>query len=419
MASLVRIGMCGLAVLVLAVAGCVPSTQGLKETKVGEGKLVVSAYSEGLPVQGRYRNNLSIVDINNDGFLDIVTTPPRKPEDDEKTPRIFLGDGKGGWEGVSDRMKFPEAAYGYGAVAVGDFNEDGLQDMVLAMHYAPMCVLLREDQWSWTRVTEGVPTMKQFPTRSVTVADMNNDGHLDIVAVGEFTSAGNMAMGKGLMVLEGDGAGGFKSHWVLESVGIFADNIAIGDVNGDGIRDIAVANRNGGRQEVVWIGKGDFQYEGDPGAGLPEATVYDAVELTDVDGDGADDLVLGMMKINSTLPEPTGIRVFYLRGDEWVRDARGLPVTPRFGAITSADLNGDGLVDILALEFYNGVLRVFLQSKAAGWTESATQIEPGRPAHGYGVLAKSLGEREFIAATALSMKDDEGGGLNAHLIEWK
>jgi len=290
---------------------------------------------------------------------------------------------------------------------------------VLAMHYLPMCVLLREDQWSWTRVTEGVPIMKEFPTRSVAVADLNNDGHLDIVVVGEFTSAGNTALGKGIMVLEGDGAGNFKSHWILESVGIFADNIAIGDVNGDGIPDIAVANRNGARKEVVWIGKGDFQYTGHPGVGLPDDTVYDTVELADVDGDGADDLLLGMMKINSTLPEPTGIRVFYLRGDEWVRDTRGLPVTPRFGSITSTDLNGDGMRDILALEYYSGVLRMFLQSKEAGWTESATRIEPGRPAIGYGVLTKALGRNRIIAATTLSMDDDEGGGLNAHLIEWK
>ncbi|MBI4776473.1 MAG: VCBS repeat-containing protein [Deltaproteobacteria bacterium] len=419
MASLARIGMSGLAVLILAVLGCVPSTREMKVTKVGEDHLVVTPYSEGLPVEGRYRNNVCIVDMNNDGILDLVTTPPRKAGETENTPRIFLGNGTGGWENVSDRMKFPEAAFGYGSVGVGDFNEDGLQDMVLAMHYLPMCLLLREDQWSWVRVTEGVPTMKEFPTRSVLVADMNNDGHLDIVSVGEFTSAGNTALGKGLMVLEGDGAGAFKAHWILESVGVFGDNIAVGDVNGDGIRDIAVANRNGGRKDLVWIGKGDFQYEGDPGAGLPDDTVYDAVELADIDGDGADDLVVGMMKINSTLPEPTGIRVFYLRGAEWVRDARGLPVTPRFGSIVCADLNGDALKDILALEFYGGALRMFLQSKEAGWTESAARIEPGRPAHGYGVSAKSMGDKKLIAAAALSMDDDEGGGINAHLIEWK
>jgi hypothetical protein len=135
---------------------------------------------------------------------------------------------------------------------------------------------------------------------SVAVADVNGDGKLDLV-VSNFCLSGNDCQPYvkdpgGVSVLLGNGDGTFQPPVSFSSSGYFAYWVAIADVNGDGHPDLVVVNgcdnnyNCGPANLAVFLGNGDgtFQnpvkYDGPYGA--------TSVAIGDVNGDGNLDLVV-------------------------------------------------------------------------------------------------------------------------------
>jgi len=414
-----------LPLLLLWIAACaMPDVKPAEEAAVQAdwaAGLRITDVSEGLPVEGRFRQNVLLADINHDGLLDIVTPPPRLAEGDTLRPHVFLGDGKGGWTDVTQRMEYPaDADFYYGSVGIGDFDEDGLTDMVLARHKKGLMYLKRTGEWTWAVDPTVFPTGEQFPTRTLRVKDMDGDGRLDLVAVGEIIEDGPYVrlLSMGLVVFKGFGTGKFRTRAMDGSTGLFADDLAIGDVSGNGLPDVAVGTLNSARRDLVWLHGAGLNFTGDSGRGFIEGyTAYTCITLADMDGDGLDDMVAGVMKMNSTLPDPNGLRIFYRRSEGWEKDRLGLPTDTRFAGVAAADLNGNGWKDIVALEYFTGAVRIFFRDPEGGFVEHAERLEPGGPAIGYHLTLEPLGEGRFMLATALSVSGTQGGGLKAYMIE--
>jgi hypothetical protein len=176
------------------------------------------------------------------------------------------------------------------SVAIGDVNGDGRPDLVVGNTgpsiYAPpayprdscyLSVMLGNGDGTFGPRTGFSLGDWQVPTKIV-MADVNNDGHADLVC--EFTNTNFGAAWNEIMMGNGDGT--FTR--IPQALGGFA--IAVGDLNGDGRLDIATVQE--ASQVSVRLGNGDGTFA----AATPYATGYGAfdVAIADFNVDGRLDI---------------------------------------------------------------------------------------------------------------------------------
>jgi hypothetical protein len=171
------------------------------------------------------------------------------------------------------------------------------------------------------------------------IADLNRDGHADLVA--SIRRWDSQTMGEGLYVWLGDGAGG----WTTAIEGLRRDmgygGARVADVNGDDSPDIAFSGHDVMPQVFLGDGLGSWTASSE---GIAMDGPCADVALGDVDGDGVTELVaLGQFSENG------GMRVFRRAGQGWEQLAEVLD-NQSFGAqVRLEDLDGDGKDEILAV----------------------------------------------------------------------
>jgi|GEM_PF-3169905 len=193
------------------------------------------------------------------------------------------------------------------------------------------------------------------------LADMNGDGFADLVV-----ASGNDSAVDTVDVWLNDRSGGFEHDpWWTSAQGDYNMQVAVGDIDGDGRNDLAVAtlgfgDRPGG---AAVYRNGPDGLEREPSFRTPEDLAKDTFAFTcafgDVDGDG--DLDLGVSfaeepsasSATDTICPGSGagfLRVYENQGGvfELGRAARWTSGVPTFGvSVTFADVTGDGLLDAI------------------------------------------------------------------------
>jgi hypothetical protein len=185
---------------------------------------------------------------------------------------------------------------------------------------------------------------------SIAVADLNSDGHLDVAVANDCQSSTNCNNG-GVTVLLGNGDGTFQAPVSYNSGGVYAASVAIADVNGDGHRDLIVANNcqsttNCGSVVVgVLLGNGDGTFQAPVSYSLGVAEAF-SVAASDLNGDGHPDLVVTSGCQNAA-DCVSVVSVLLGNGDGTFQ----APVSYSSGGVYAtsvaiADLNGDGRQDL-------------------------------------------------------------------------
>jgi hypothetical protein len=170
--------------------------------------------------------------------------------------------------------------------------------------------------------------------RDLALADLDRDGHPDVLAVGSNVDAAGQSSGI-VGVLLGDGHGGFMApvHTVVAS-GVFS--MALGDFDADGILDLAVvASVAGVNTLAILIGDGAGGFRA---PALLAHTGLGRLVPADVDRDGRLDLV-------ATGNDGRDVIVLLGDGAGGITSASSISLAAFLGGFTLTDLNGDPWLD--------------------------------------------------------------------------
>lgn len=356
--------------------------------------------STGLPRDGLWRQNIILFDMNGDGLLDIIAPPPRKAEAAMRRPFIFIND-KDKW--IEGAYKFPDLKeYDYGGIAVGDINKDGHPDIVLACHEKRIIILKNNGKGAFE---EADFPAKDFKSRTIGIADINNDGYLDIVALSEFPSPskgknkGESSQIQGILIGINKQGQGFDINIIKEGTQFFGDSLSLADINNDGNMDIviAVATAIKAYKKIIWLGdgKGGFKHYDNDFTG--DLVVTD-VRAGDIDGDGVDEVILKL----SGRGNEAGIliAVFKLIGEGMIDITHNLKPEAKPLVFDLADIDGDHRKELILLSEDGLHIYKYLGN---GWSEiaryqipyadtiGAYDIKAGRQADGSWLIVYNLG----------------------------
>ncbi|CAF1245157.1 unnamed protein product [Adineta steineri] len=218
---------------------------------------------------------VTVGDFNNDGRLDIVVA-----NYGVNNVGIFLGIGKGAFESQST---IPTGSSRPLLIYVADLNNDKAQDMIIA-NYGTQSISIFHG-YGYGKFSNAITFFTGYDSipMSITVGDFNNDKHMDIA----IANSGTNNVG----ILLGNENGTFTTQNIFPTgYGSHPYSIATHDFNGDNFLDIVVAN-HGSHSVGVLLGHGNGSFS--------HSTIYSignsipiAVAIGDMNNDNYTDLVV-------------------------------------------------------------------------------------------------------------------------------
>jgi hypothetical protein len=238
----------------------------------------------------------------------------------------------------------------------GDLNGDGIGDVVIgtlqtgvedpgqALVYfgSPLADTVAD------LVLGGVAKLDAFGV-AVLGEDVNADGHADLVVSASGSDAAGPDFGRVSLYWGGPGFDAVADLYLLGQVpsGVFGSELAaVGDVNADGFRDLAVLARDIGNGRVyLYFGGPAFDAVADLQIDSPNSLRLGQIAGdADLNGDGWGDLCVAG---NNSATSENGVFVFFGGPAlDAVADLQLASNVPGGGALLCADLNGDGWDDV-------------------------------------------------------------------------
>lgn len=364
----------GLAGIGLGSPGCVPSPETYKLANHtlpvnAVGGVLLSSPSEMRFPVGNGPGTVAIADFNQDGKLDIVTANEKSGD-----ASVLLGDGTGGFS-AAPGSPFP-AGHDPNDVAVGDFNHDGCLDLAFANHETQhLTVLLGNCRGQFAAAPHSPFTVAVKPhPHGIATGDFNGDGNLDLVT----DSWGEDR----LEILFGDGKGGFATPGSYAAVGKHPyQRIRVADLNGDGKPDIVSPNLEGDNVTIL-LGDGKGGFRQPPGSPFPSGDSPFNVAVGDVNADGIPDLaIVNSPSSTSDRTGQDGLTVLIGDGRGGFAKMTGSPLVTlkRPSMVAIGDINGDGVGDIVVSNPDSDSITIFTMNKQGSVASRSTLSVPGHP----------------------------------------
>lgn len=294
-------------------------------------------------------SDVQLKDMNNDGVLDIVAGTQMNVG--AGTIAVIMGNGNGSFKAA---QSYSIAERQNRAIYVADINNDGYMDVISSgADLSTRSVSVR--------LGNGDGTLRSLVSYNATGAqswdiearDINGDGNLDLIDAGT----------GGIDVRFGDGSGAFgaATRYAMEDT---SRGLTIIDVNNDGILDAVTAGQNAGQTQgytTIRLGVGDGTFKAATSYTM-DGNSSRSVAAYDLNGDGAVDIMTAGV-------DSGGLGMYSVR----LGNSNGTfkaATTASTGHATSTyvtlgDVNHDGVMDAL-ISSGNGGFTAFVQRTTAG-----------------------------------------------------
>jgi hypothetical protein len=300
-------------------------------------------------------------DFNGDGALDLAISNFYN----SGTVNILLGNGDGTFRAASG-SPIPLAG-SPNWLMVGDFNGEGKEDVAAVEPLGNSVVILLGNGDGTFAAAPGAANRVGANPQFAAVGDFNGDGMLDLA----ITNAASNTV----TILLGNGDGTFtQASGSPVSAGNAPEGIAVGDLNGDGILDLAVTNSPSNTVTIL-LGNGDGSFSPAAGSPITVGSLPDYLLIADLDGDGKLDLTVTNALSGS-------VSILLGNGDGTFAAAAGSPisVSQEPTVVLAGDFNADGNLDLVVADSNSGIanLTLLLGHGDGTFTVSGSTVTTGK-----------------------------------------
>jgi hypothetical protein len=309
--------------------------------------------------------------------------------------------------------------------AAGDVDADGFDDFLLGVPFHDAAsfdegqVQLRSGRdGSLLRSWVGARKAIRFGYSVAGVGDTNGDGVPDVLVGAPSDSPNGWVSGAAFLYSGKDGSElrAFRDCAIFENWG--QQVVAMGDIDQDGCADFAIGSSSAGGPEARNSGRVRV-YSGKTGAQLFEAkgSVYGQrlgasfASAGDVDGDGVNDLLLGIAGLG-----PSSVQVLSLPSGKLIHEFKEANPRDLLGAAVASagDVDLDGRADFfLGATQYNSVQPKagFVELRSGKTGQRIYTIQGSILNGGFGSSIAVLGDLVAIAAPRAGTYPNVSGGI--------
>lgn len=312
-------------------------------------------------------DDVVVGDIDNDGDLDLLSSSYHVGYGFS----FRLNNGAGQFSGGGDVLfPYPCAP---NRITVADIDADGYLDVILSNSDTDNSIGFCHNNGNNTFG----PVTRLGITRPflLTVGDITGDGAIDLLVV---QSNGGQSAPSAIVPFINDGSGNFTRGTSIRPASAGNMNgLVVGDVDADGDLDLLLAY-NSASQGLVEVELNDGTGHFSSRQSVPTAvgTNLQCLAIGDVDGDGDLDFVAGGIVAGPT-SSPDVVSVRLNDGTGWFYNAPDVSMLYFTKALTLADVNNDGALDIIG-QGSNGSVGIRLNKLA----QAPVQVTPGQGAVG-------------------------------------
>ncbi|HVJ06772.1 MAG TPA: FG-GAP-like repeat-containing protein [Acidisarcina sp.] len=305
------------------------------------------------------------LDVDGDGVADFVL-----PSSGEQAIRVFRNNGSGKFSELASK-ELGLAVSGSGvACAVGDFDNDGLPDLAVAL--SDRVLLYRnEGHGHFTDVTKQAGIEPRNQPAGLTFVDYDHDGDLDLFVTGKPGVGADGKPASGPNVLWRNNGNKTFTDWTEQS-GLAGEGETTGavlsDINNDRAVDLVVAGST--KSPVVFFNPREGKFKGTP--------VYDDAGLAPTVGVSVLDFNKdGWMDIAVTHAGAPGVSLWRnVDGKRFERVPLPIKDAQRGWGLTAIDVDNDGWLDLaVVVETAKGSeLRVFRNRGPEGFEDVSKSL---------------------------------------------
>jgi hypothetical protein len=228
--------------------------------------------------------DVAAADLDGDGYQDIFA------QSWADGAEIYYGDGSGGFSRIG---KIASEAFGYNSLSTGDFTGDGLTDVALvSLQGAP-------DTWIYPAQRVGSPLvydLSELPSHrptGIALSDLDKDGRMDLM----FSTTGEAGyIPYGIQILERGSGNTLTPGPLLQTRIDYPEAVAVGDLDGNGLPDIVTMHAGYNEMGYFLQQAGGFN----PEVFMTTTSTpwfdghyrNDALALGDLDGNGCSDIAV-------------------------------------------------------------------------------------------------------------------------------